>query len=60
MRAYNKKYEADGIKLLYPYSDAVSRTGIRYACDDNVKINVNFIDPKDAHSSISKLLADMW
>ena len=59
MYAYSKKYEADGIKLLYPYSDAVSRTGIRYESEDNVKVDVNFIDLKDSDGSISKLLAEI-
>ena len=52
MYAYSKKYEADGIKLLYPYSDTVTRTGIRYESEDNVKVDVNFIDLKDSDGSI--------
>lgn len=59
MYAYSKKYEADVIKLLYPYSDTVSRTGIRYESEDNVKVDVNFIDLKDSDGSISKLLAEI-
>lgn len=59
MYAYSKKYEADGIKLLYPYSDTVTRTGIRYESEDNVKVDVNFIDLKDSDGSISKLLAEI-
>lgn len=56
MYAYSKKYVADGIILLYPHSDAVSRTDIRYASDDNVKVEVNFIDLEDADGSIRKIL----
>jgi len=59
MYAYGKKYEADKIVLLYPYSDAVRKTDIRYASDDNVKVDVTFIDLKNADSSISKLLGEV-
>jgi len=44
MYAYGKKYKADRIVLMYPYSDAVSKTDIRYASNDNVEVNVTFID----------------
>jgi 5-methylcytosine-specific restriction enzyme subunit McrC len=57
MYAYSKKYEADSIILIYPYSDAVSRTDIRYSSDDNVNVNVFFIDLKNADESISSLLS---
>jgi 5-methylcytosine-specific restriction enzyme subunit McrC len=59
MYAYSKKYEADGIVLVYPHTDAVSRTDIRYASDDNVKVDVSFVDLRNADDSISKLLSEM-
>ncbi|SDN10098.1 McrC family protein [Acetanaerobacterium elongatum] len=59
MYAYGKKYEADRIVLLYPYSDAVRKTDIRYASDDNVKVDVNFVDLKNVDGSISKLLVEV-
>jgi 5-methylcytosine-specific restriction enzyme subunit McrC len=59
MYAYSKKYEADRIVLMYPYSDAVSKTDIRYVSDDNVKVEVTFIDLKNVDGSISKLLAEV-
>ena len=59
MYAYSKKYEADGIVLVYPLSDAVSRTDIRYTSDDNVKVDVSFIDLRNVDDSISKLLSKM-
>jgi 5-methylcytosine-specific restriction enzyme subunit McrC len=59
MYAYGKKYEADRIVLLYPYSDAVSKTDIRYASDDNVNVDINFVDLKNADGSISKLLGEV-
>jgi 5-methylcytosine-specific restriction enzyme subunit McrC len=49
---------ADGIILLYPHSDTLSRTDIRYASDDHVRVDVSFVDLKDADESIRKLLAE--
>lgn len=57
MYAYSKKYEADGIVLLYPQSDSVSKGEIRYASDDNVKVDVSFIDLRNVDSSIVNLLS---
>lgn len=59
MYAYSKKYDADGIILLYPHSDAVSRNYIGYASDDNVKADVFFIDLKNADGCITKLLEEV-
>lgn len=56
MYAYSKKYNADCIVLLYPHSDSVSRTDIRFASDDNVKVEVSFIDLRNVDESISKLM----
>lgn len=57
MYAYSKKYDADGIVLLYPQSDSVSKGEIRYASDDNVKVDVSFIDLRNVDSSIVNLLS---
>jgi len=57
MYAYSKKYDADGIVLLYPQSESVSKGEIRYASDDNVKVDVSFIDLRNVDSSIAKLLS---
>lgn len=57
MYAYSKKYDADGIILLYPHSDNVSRSELRYVSDDNVNVDVSFIDLRNADSSIAKLIA---
>ena len=57
MYAYSKKYDADGIVLLYPHSDSVSRSEIKYASDDNVRVDVSFIDLRNADSSIANLIA---
>ena len=59
MYAYSKKYNAEGIVLLYPHSDAVSKTDIRYVSDDNVNVRVSFVDLKNVDDSISKLLSEV-
>jgi 5-methylcytosine-specific restriction enzyme subunit McrC len=59
MYAYSKKYDADSIVLLYPYSDAVSKTDIRYVSDDNVKVDVSFIDLQNVDRSIAQLAAKL-
>jgi 5-methylcytosine-specific restriction enzyme subunit McrC len=60
MYAYSKKYEADAVILVYPRSEVVSKTDIRYTSDDNVKVAVSFIDLKNADDSISKLLSNVY
>ncbi|MGI6688395.1 MAG: McrC family protein [Christensenellales bacterium] len=57
MYAYSKKYGADCIVLLYPHSDNVSRSEFRYASDDNVNVEVSFIDLRNSDSSIVNLIA---
>lgn len=57
MYAYSKKYDADGIVILYPQSDSVSKGEIRYASDDNVKVDVSFIDLRNVDSCIVNLLS---
>ena len=57
MYAYSKKYDADGIVLLYPCSENVSRSEFRYASNDNVNVDVYFIDLRNADNSIANLIA---
>lgn len=59
MYAYSKKYDAERIVLLYPHSDAVSKTGIRFVSDDNVNVRISFVDLKNVDESISKLLSEV-
>ncbi|MDD4096197.1 MAG: McrC family protein [Oscillospiraceae bacterium] len=59
MYAYSKKYDAERIVLLYPHSDAVSKTDIRYVSDDNVNVRVSFVDLRNVDDSISKLLSEV-
>lgn len=57
--AYSKKYKAECAVLIYPRSDAVSRTALQYSSEDNVTVKVGFIDLLDVDTSILKLLAEM-
>ena len=57
MYAYSKKYDSDCIVLLYPHSDNVSISEFRYASDDNVNVDVSFIDLRNSDSSIANLIA---
>jgi 5-methylcytosine-specific restriction enzyme subunit McrC len=59
MYAYSKKYQADRIVLLYPHSDSITRTDIRFASEDNVTVDVSFIDLMNPDSSIAKFLTEM-
>ena len=59
MYAYGKKYGADRIVLLYPYSDRISRTDIGYASNDNVKVDVRFVDLRNPDESLSELLSEV-
>lgn len=59
MYAYSKKYDAEGIVLLYPHSDAVSKTDIRYVSNDNVNVRISFVDLRNADDSISELLSEV-
>lgn len=59
MYAYSKKYGAERIVLLYPHSDAVSKSDIRYVSDDNVNVRISFVDLRNVDDSISRLLSEV-
>ncbi|WP_334103368.1 McrC family protein [Mesotoga prima] len=59
MYAYGKKYEADRIVLVYPYSDRISMTDIEYSSRDNVRVEVSFVDLRTPDNSISGLLSEV-
>ncbi|MGL6200393.1 MAG: McrC family protein [Lachnospiraceae bacterium] len=59
MYAYSKKYKANRVVLLYPKSNTMSTTNIKYYSDDNVKAQVSFIDLRNADDSIAKLIAEL-
>ena len=52
-------WQKSDIVLLYPQSDAVRKTGIKYVSDDNVNVRVSFVDLKNVDDSISNLLTEV-
>ncbi|PNQ03595.1 hypothetical protein RM69_09305, partial [Mesotoga sp. SC_NapDC3] len=59
MYAYGKKYVADRIVLLYPYSDKIGRTDIGYSSRDSVKVDIRFVDLRNPDESISEILSEV-
>ena len=59
MYAYGKKYDAERVVLLYPNSEELSKTDIAYVSNDNVKVDVSFIDLRDADNSIMNILSQI-
>lgn len=59
MYAYGKKYQAPRIVLVYPYSDSVGNTNITYVSNDNVEVDIEFVDLKNPDRSITQLLAKL-
>ncbi len=59
MYAYGKKYEADRIVLVYPYSDRINMTDIEYSSRDKVRVDVRFVDLRTPDNSISDLLSEV-
>ena len=56
MYAYSKKYNAERVLLVYPYSDGISKHEIRYLSDDGAKVEVHFIDLRNPDVNLSDLV----
>lgn len=57
MYAYQKKYQAENVTLLYPISEPdLVDSGISYTSDDNCKVLVHFVDLIDIKKSIEKVI----
>lgn len=57
MYAYQKKYEAENITLLYPRTDMLLfGDGIEFRSGDGVIVKVRFIDLFNVHNSLDKLI----
>lgn len=56
MYAYAKKYNAERVLLVYPYSDGINKHDIRYLSDDDVKVEVHFIDLRNPDLNLSDLV----
>ena len=57
MYAYQKKYNAENVTLIYPSTDAVPDSQeISFDSGDGVKVNVKFVDLFDIKNSINNIL----
>lgn len=57
MYAYQKKYEAENITLLYPRTDMLLfGDGVEFRSGDGVIVKVRFIDLFNVHNSLDKLI----
>jgi len=60
MYAYGKKYNADSVILLYPFSDAVENTELYYLSSDGVHVEVQLVDLRNALGSIRDMLESIF
>lgn len=58
MYAYQKKYNARNITLLYPLTDRVTHSDIIYDSGDGVIVRVKFIDLFDIENSLNTITQD--
>ena len=57
MYAYQKKYTSENVTLLYPLSDRINPDAdISFKSNDDVIVNVRFVDLMDVHSSLTEIL----
>lgn len=60
MYAYQKKYESQNVTLLYPITDEIDAlTPISYKADDNITVNVRFVDLFNIKESLEKIVVDV-
>lgn len=64
MYAYQKKYDAENVTLLYPLTEKISEgSGIEFQSKDNVTVRVRFVDLfnlKESLNSIAEEIADKY
>ena len=58
MYAYQKKYSAQNINLLYPLTDSVSNKNIEYDSGDGVVVRVRFVDLFDLSNSLKNITTE--
>lgn len=58
MYAYQKKYSAQNITLLYPLTEMVSDNNIQFDSGDGVIVRVRFVDLFDVKNSLATVLKD--
>ena len=61
MYAYQKKYDAKNVTLLYPKTEQVQTENIEFReiYDDGVVVRVSFVDLFDIHNSLTALQAEL-
>lgn len=60
MYAYQKKYNAKNVTLLYPVTDKVNNNNIiEYSSNDGVTVRVRFVDLFNVNESLSALIDDI-
>ena len=61
MYVYQKKYTAKSVTLLYPLSDSVSSNEqIQYKTEENVVVNVKFIDLLKAKEEVNRIRREVF
>ena len=55
MYAYQKKYGAKNITLIYPLTERITQTNIEYDSGDGVLVRIRFVDLFDVKNSLSNL-----
>ena len=55
MYAYQKKYGAKNITLIYPLTERITQTNIEYDSGDGVLVRIRFVDLFDVRNSLSNL-----
>ena len=58
MYAYQKKYSAQNITLLYPLTERVSDRDIEFNSGDGVIVRVRFVDLFDVKRSLTEIISD--
>lgn len=60
MYAYQKKYKSQNVTLLYPMTEEIDESApISYKADDNVTVNVRFVDLFNIKESLKKIVEDV-
>lgn len=60
MYAYQKKYNANSVTLLYPHTELVNKDKqIQYKSDDGVIVNVKFVDLFNVETSLLDILNEV-
>lgn len=60
MYAYQKKYKSQNVTLLYPMTEEIDESApISYKADDNVTVNVRFVDLFNIKEGLKKIVEDV-